>query len=116
MQDYLHPLGDAVKVARNELGLTQEQVACKIDADTRTIMNIENYKGNPKMETLFPLIRALKIDAREIFNPEMKRESPALRQLRFLIEECNEQEAAALIPVIQSVLSTLRAQYPTSIE
>lgn len=30
MQDYSHPLGDAVKVARSELGLTQEQVAGKI--------------------------------------------------------------------------------------
>ena len=61
---YSHPLGDAVKVARSELVLTQEQVAVKIDADVRTVMNIENYKGNPKMETLFPLIRLLKIDAR----------------------------------------------------
>lgn len=116
MQDYSHPLGDAVKIARSELGLTQEQVASQIDADARTIMNIENYKGNPKMKTLFPLIRLLKIDSREIFNPEMQRESPAIRQLRFLIEECSEQEAAALIPVIQSVLSTLRAKEASTIE
>ena len=68
------------------------------------------------MKTLFPLIRLLKIDAREIFNPEMQRESPAIRQIRFLIEECSEQEAAALIPVIQSVLSTLRAKEASKIE
>ena len=116
MQDYSHPLGDAVKIARSKLGLTQEQVASQIGADTRTIMNIENYKGNPKMKTLFPLIRLLKIDAREIFNPEMQRESPAIRQIRFLIEECSEHEAAALIPVIQSVLSTLRAKEASKIE
>ncbi len=116
MQDYSHPLGDAVKIARSELGLTQEQVAGKIDADVRTVMNIENYKGNPKMETLFPLVRLLKIDAREIFNPEMQRESPAIRQLRFLIEECSEQEAAALIPIIQSILSTLRSKDVSKIE
>lgn len=28
------------------------------------------------MEVLFPLVRALNIDAREIFNPEMRRETP----------------------------------------
>lgn len=116
MQDYSHPLGDAVKVARSELGLTQEQVAGKIDADVRTVMNIENYKGNPKMETLFPLIRLLKIDAREIFNPEMQRESTAIRQLRFLIEECSEQEAKALIPIIEAVLSALRSKDASKIE
>ena len=116
MQDYSRPLGDAVKVARSELGLTQEQVAGKIDADVRTVMNIENYKGNPKMETLFPLIRLLKIDAREIFNPEMQRETPAIRQLRFLIEECSEQEAKALIPIIEAVFSVLRSKDASKIE
>ena len=116
MQDYSHPLGDAVKVARSELGLTQEQVTGKIDADVRTVMNIENYKGNPKMETLFPLIRLLKIDAREIFNPEMQRETPAIRQLRFLIEECSEQEAKALIPIIEAVFSVLRSKDASKIE
>ena len=79
-------------------------------------MNIENYKGNPKLEVLFPLVRVLKIDPREIFHPEMRRGSPAIRQLRFLIEDCSEQEAATLIPVIDSVLSALRADKPSKIE
>ena len=77
--------------------LTQNEVADAVDIDVRTVLNIENYKGNPKMEVLYPLIRALRIDAREIFNPEMRRETPALRQLRLLIEECSEDEAAAIM-------------------
>lgn len=68
------------------------------------------------MEVLYPLIRALKIDAREIFNPEIRRESPALRQLRVLIEECSEEEAAAIIPVFQSVLTALRDKNALPIE
>ena len=116
MQEFSRPLGDVVKRARGELDLTQAQVANRIDKDTRTIMNIENYKGNPKMEVLYPLVRVLKIDPREIFHPEMQRESPAIRQLRFLIEDCTEQEAATLIPVIDAVLSALRADKPQKIE
>lgn len=54
MQDYARPLGDAVKVARNDLKLTQEQVVSQTNTDPRTIMNIENYRGDPKMGTLFP--------------------------------------------------------------
>lgn len=110
MQDFSRPLGDAVKRARSELGLTQNQVADKIDVDVRTVMNIENYKGNPKMEILFPLIRALNIDSREIFHPETQLENPAIRSLRFLIDQCSEEEAAALIPVIESILAALRAK------
>lgn len=116
MQEFSRPLGDVVKRARGELNLTQSQVASRIDKDTRTVMNIENYKGNPKLEVLFPLVRVLKIDPREIFHPEMRRGSPAIRQLRFLIEDCSEQEAATLIPVIDSVLSALRADKPSKIE
>ena len=103
MQEYSRSLGDVIKRARGKLGLTQNEVADAADIDVRTVLNIENYKGNPKMEVLYPLVRALKIDAREIFNPEIQRESPALRQLRLLIEECSEEEAEAIIPVFRSV-------------
>ena len=116
MHDYSRPLGDAVKRARGKLNLTQNEVADMADVDVRTVLNIENYKGNPKMEVLYPLVRALKIDAREIFNPEIRRESPALRQLRVLIEECSEEEAAAIIPVFQSVLTALRDKNALPIE
>ena len=109
MLDYSHSLGDAVKRARGDLGLTQREVADMADIDVRTVLNIENYKGNPKLVVLFPLIRALKIDASEIFHPEMQRNSPALQRLRLLIEDCNEEEATALMPVIESFLKAIRA-------
>ena len=73
MHEYSRPLGDAIKRAHGKLGLTQSEVADKADIDVRTVLNIENYKGNPKMEVLYPLVRALEIDAREIFNPEMQK-------------------------------------------
>ena len=115
MPEYSKPLGDVVKSARKRMDLTQNEVADSIDVDARTIINIENYKGNPKLEVLYPLIRALKIDAREIFYPEMQRESPALRQLRLLVEDCSEEEAATIIPVLQSVISALRDKNATPI-
>lgn len=110
MQEYSRSLADAVKRARGELGLTQNQVASIAEIDERTVLNIENYKGNPKLEVLYPLVRALKMDSREIFQPEMSRESPAIRRLRFIIEECSEEEAAALIPAIEGILAVLRSR------
>ena len=86
MQDYARPLGDAVKVARNDLKLTQEQIASQTNTDPRTIMNIENYRGNPKMGTLYPLIRLLQIDARDVFTPELSHESSTKRALRCRID------------------------------
>ncbi len=116
MSEYSRPLGDAVKRARGELDLTQRQVADAADIDMRTVLNIENYKGNPKLEVLFPLVRALKIDPREIFYPELRRESPALRRLRLMIEECSEEEAVLLVPAVESILSALKAKASIAIQ
>lgn len=46
MQDYARSLGDAVKRARGKLDLTQNEVADAAGIDSRTVLNIENYKGN----------------------------------------------------------------------
>ena len=108
MLNYTKSLGEAIKKARQEQGLTQAQLAVKANIDVRTVINIEKFRGNPKMEVLYPLVKALKIDAREIFNPEMQREPPAIQRLRFLIEDCNEEEAIALASIIQSVLNVIR--------
>ena len=68
MLDHSQRLADAVKNARLELGLTQEEVADKCDTDVRTIINMEMGRGNPKLKILFKVVRALKIDARELWS------------------------------------------------
>ncbi len=54
-------LGDTVRRAREESHISQTELAENLSLDVRTIINIENYRGNPKLEVLFPLIRELKI-------------------------------------------------------
>lgn len=110
------PLGDVVKRARGRFNLTQMEIANSIHVDSRTVLNIENYKGNPKLEVLYLLVRILRIDANEIFYPEINRNSPGLRQLRLMIEDCSESEAEALIPIFKSVLSVLRSTEATIIK
>ena len=48
----MHVLGDVVRKARLERQVTQNDVADRIDVYVRTILNIENFKGSPKMEIL----------------------------------------------------------------
>ena len=107
--DFIRALGDTVKKARKRLGLTQQKAAETCSIDSRTILNIENYRGNPKMEVLFPLLRGLQIDSQEIFYPEIVQDNPAINRLRLVIADCTESEATALIPVIQSFLAAIRS-------
>lgn len=110
MEDINRILGDSVKQARERLHKTQAQVSEEAQINNQTVLKIENYKGNPNFDTLYPLIRALKIDPREIFYPEIQRDSPEQSQLRMLIEGCDEQEAHALISVVESFLTVLRSK------
>ena len=63
MHDIKQILAIAVREARTELGLSQEKLAETLNMDTRTILNIEAGRGNPKYDKLYPLITYLKIPA-----------------------------------------------------
>lgn len=107
MAEYSRILGDTVKRARLSLKLTQKRVAEQINVDERTIMNIEKGTSTPTLDVLYPLFQVLKIDSREILNAKMPRESEAQYQLCVLAENCTEEEATVLIPVIESIRNAL---------
>lgn len=116
MRDFSRPLADAVRNARVKMDLTQEQVAELVDTNTKTINSIENMRSNTRMETLYPLIRLLRIDANEIFYSEMIKDSSAKHQLRVLIDDCSDEEAAALLATSETMLKILRGTNGKTIE
>lgn len=110
MQDIKQNLAIAVREARTELGLSQERLAEILNLDTRTILNIEAGRGNPKFEKLHPLITYLKIPADKIFYPDSLNQAPSLQKLLTLLNDCTEQEAADLLPMVRYLLDLLRKQ------
>ena len=65
---YTKALGDCVRAARKRKGLTQAELAELIHSDKRTILNIENYRGNPKLDTLYDLVTELEINPNVVAN------------------------------------------------
>ena len=116
MHAFSRSLARAVKNARDKMNLTQEQVGELVDTNTRTISSIENGKSNTRMNILYPLVRVLRIDPNEIFYPETVADSSVKHQLRALIENCSDEEAAALLTTSESVLRVLRKQNAGKIE
>lgn len=108
MHVFSHPLAESVKKARSRMDLTQEQVAALAETNTRTISSIENEKSNTRMNILFPLVRALRIDPREFYYPEMGMESSVKHQLRVLIDDCSDEEAAILLSTSEAMLNAMR--------
>ena len=108
MNNAKQTLAYAAREARTELGLSQERLAEILNIDSRTILNIEAGRGNPKFEKLYPLITYLKIPAGKIFDPDYKGETPNRQKLLALQKDCTEQEAADLIPMVRYLLDLLR--------
>ena len=110
MPEYAKPLGNAIRQARLKSGLTQVAVAEKVGIDQRTVLNIENGNGNPKMEVLYPLVRALEVDPWEIFYSELEHDNEAFRKLRIMLKDCNNAEIAALLPIVDAAITIVKTK------
>lgn len=114
MQDYKLALAKAVKNARTKRELSQEKLAEILNLDSRTILNIEAGRGNPKFEILVALITYLKIPTESIFYPEVDNPNQNLQKLITLLNDCSENEALVLIPAVRYLLELLRKQDNTN--
>ena len=108
MHTFSQTLGDVVREARERQVISQAGLAERLGLDVRTIINIENYRGNPKMEVLFPLIRELKIPPEQIFFPELAETGNSEKKVFLEISDCSEQELEAIITLIRSFKEAVR--------
>ena len=108
MPEFSHPLGVAIREARVKKGVSQNQVADMLDIDTRTVLNIENDNGNPKMEVLYPLIRLLQVDANRVFYPETVSPNPAMNRFQAFLATCSEDELDSLLPICEIIINSFR--------
>ncbi len=68
MQTLKEKLGARIKVLRKKLGLSQEELAERINMDTPNLSNIERGKRFMTAETLEKIAQALQTTERELFD------------------------------------------------
>lgn len=110
MQNAKQNLAHFVREARTERGLSQEKLAEILGFDSRTILNIEAGRGNPKFDNLCSLVTYLSLPAGDIFYPDSAKENPSIQRLSMLLNGCSEQEAETLFPAVLYLLSLMRRQ------
>ena len=92
-------LGDAVREERLRRNLSQNSLAAKISL--RTVSDIENYIGNPQLETLYALATYLHISIDAIFSNQKTNPDSTMQQIMAELNSCPEEQK-------QLALSTLR--------
>ena len=98
-------LGNVIKAARIKMKLTQEQLAEKVDLTVRYIMAIENENKKPAYIKLFQIVRALGIDANNIFYPETSFPGTSAERLYRLLCQCDERDIKAITAQVEVLLS-----------
>lgn len=107
---FSRPLGDAARKARKERKLSQGKVSELTGIDHRTILNIENYYGNPQLDNLYTLVRFYGLDPIEFFYPERAQEAHGRKELYFLVDTCSDEDALLLIPILRAILKALKSK------
>ncbi len=69
---------DQVKIIREALGLTQEQLAKMVDRTTRSIRTIENGEAFPRITTLQKIAEALHADLTISLTPRTQTDIPGI--------------------------------------
>jgi len=66
MKDDSKKLGENLKKIRTEKGITQIEVARRLDVDRSFVSNIENGKNNPTLSTITSLAKVLNVSTSEL--------------------------------------------------
>lgn len=106
MQEAKINLGKVVRVARKRKRITQDYLAEKVGVQPRTILEIENGRGNPRFENLFVMVRLLDIAPNDIFNYDcgLAQDTEQLfQELSSFSEEEQRMAAAAARAVLQQI-------------
>lgn len=67
MANIYQKFGKRVRELRKEKGLSQEQLAEKINRDPRTVVAIEGGKRNPTLNTINKIAQAVKTSLSDLF-------------------------------------------------
>ena len=79
-------IAQTTKIARKKLGLTQEELAVRIERASESISNIERGKSIPSLETILALSAELGVPLREFFPSENADVEPSANRLRLEAE------------------------------
>jgi transcriptional regulator with XRE-family HTH domain len=107
-------LGEKIKTLRKRQGLSQEELAERVEINSTHLSRLETGKYQPSIDVLKRLAEALEVSADHLLSAEAEepaevhiRNKPLADRIR-LIDSLEESDQQALIQVIDSMLTKHR--------
>lgn len=98
-----HDIGRAIKRAREDSGMTQEQLATIIDRDPRTVMYHENDGQHPSLNVFYQLTTIFGISVDQYFYPDMSADAAAKKRINILLNSLSESELRLVEGIIRTI-------------
>ena len=105
--DDLTALGDALRAARKEKNLTQEQLADESHVSTKQIADIEKARRNPSYLILKALAKVVHISLDTLINPDISLEDEGVNQMKMLYSSCPPEMRDTLLHHTQETVKEL---------
>ena len=103
METALDKLAKAVREAREKRGISQRELARKLNMNTRTVMDLEIGRSNPKGETIFLIANELNISLDAIlYSGTAQPNAVSIDVLKFFSDK-SEAEAEAYIQICRQI-------------
>ena len=108
MQEIHYSLGNSIRDARERKKLTQSELAEKVSVTTRTILDIENHRGNPRFNVLYDIIRVLNIPADLIFHPRSSKDENSAELFMKELDVYSERDRNFVYSMISLLMRELK--------
>ena len=94
-EDVFVYLGQCLRDAREECGLTQQELADQTGRGLRHLQDIEKGRKNPSYDVLASFIKRLGISANELFYPDASEQEKQVQHFMGKFLACTEDEYSA---------------------
>ena len=98
-----HDIGREIKRKREASGMTQEQLACIIDRDPRTVMYHENDGQHPSLNIFYQLVTKFDISEDQFFYPGMSADDACKKRINIMLGSMSEKELRLVENIIRAV-------------
>ncbi len=99
-------LGGAIRTARIERGLSQEELAEMVEITPTHLKHIESEHRKPSLEVLYKLTVALRLSLDDIFLPRNEG-TDQYRRAAFLLSRCDEKQLKIVTSLMEMLLDNV---------
>ncbi len=103
---HIENLGSAIKKARVEKGLSQEQLAEILDVTPTHVKHMESGRRNPSVEILFAISERLNMSLDSLCTKECSNKQKIINDISFRLKSCDEKDLKLIYEIINVFLNT----------